>query len=176
MAPYVSVPCHPPKPLTPALRKLLISGLLSSAAIETLHTTLLTSCQATGWLDAVKDRAVQLIRSGKCNTYEQVMAALQEESKLTVIERPAANGLSSGVLVNGNGDGASGGGRWGAEGRWRENGNAPNGGHVWEEEVDVTIPNQVIEDGKKFVKQALDQIVVIEESADFDSACNFLLK
>lgn len=162
MAPVVSVPRHPPRPLTPDLRNLLISGLLSSSAIQTLNTSLLSSCQVNGWLDAVKERAAQLIRSGKCRTYQQVMAALLEESKLSVAEKTVANGLSSGVWVNGGR--ASDGQSEVAERNWHENDEGLNGGHKWEEKVDVTIPNRVIEDGKRFVREALDHIVVIEES------------
>ncbi|MCJ1266223.1 hypothetical protein MMC22_006106 [Lobaria immixta] len=162
MAPVVRVPRHPPRPLTPELRNLLISGLLSSSAIQTLNTSLLSSCQVNGWLDAVKERAAQLIRSGKCSTYEQVMAALMEESKLRLAEKVVSNGLSSGVLVNGGR--ASDSQNEVAERNWHENDKCLNGGHEWEEKVDVTIPNRVIEDGKRFVKEALDHIVVIEES------------
>lgn len=164
MAPRVSVPRHPPNRLTPDLRVRLISGLLSSGAIQNLNSTLLSSCQVTGWLDAVRDRAIQLLRSGECSTYEQVMAALQEESKGRGIEKTAAekraNGYSNRALANGGQ--ASDGEREGAERDWREY--DTDDGRVKEKRVDVTMPKKVIEDGKKFVKEALDQIVVIEDS------------
>ena len=164
MAPCVSVPRHPPNPLTADLRILLISGLLSSSAIQNLNSTLLSSCQVTGWLDAARDRAVQLLRSGECSTHEQVMAALQEESKGRAIEKPMtekpANGYSNSILATGGQ--APSGEREGKEWNWREYDR--DGGHVKEKKVDVIMPKKVIEDGKKLVREALSQLVVIEES------------
>ena len=112
----------------------------------------------------MRDRAVQLLRSGECSTYEQVMAALQEESKGRGIEKPMmekpANGYSNSILATGGQ--ASSGEREGIEWNWREYDRG--GGNVREKKVDVIMPKTVIEDGKKFVKEALNQLVVIEES------------
>lgn len=114
----------------------------------------------------MRDRAVQLIGSGTCNTYEQVMAALQEESIGTQIEKVRANRLVNGSSRGAVADGvrASGGGGEGVQRDWPENDDGLNDGFMREEKVDVTIPKKLIEDGKRFVKEALDQIVVIEES------------
>lgn len=68
-------------------------------------TTLLPSCYVNGWLDAVKDCAVDLISSGKSNTHQQIMGVLKEESEERWIEKAivkrVVNGLSSGILVIG---------------------------------------------------------------------------
>lgn len=89
------------------------------------------------------------------------MAALQEESEERWIEKIAAERYPTGALAN----------ECTASHSESEDadGNCPDeftnnmiavGGR--EEKVDVTIPKEVIEDGKKFVKDALNQIVVIE--------------
>lgn len=64
----------------------------------------------------------------------------------------------------GNGDTASGGESRFADPHRPENlAMGRSGVHVIEEKVDVTVPEKVIEDGKRFVKEALDQIVVVED-------------
>lgn len=89
------------------------------------------------------------------------MAALQEETKESWIEKTVAESRFSGAF--GNGDIASGGKNRFADPHRPENlARSRNGVHVREEKVDVTVPEKVIEDGKRFVKEALDQIVVVE--------------
>lgn len=136
MAPSVSVPSRPSGFLEPHLRNALISAMLSTRAIQDLDKTLLASCQVSGWLDAVRDRAIQLLHSGECKTYGEVMASLKEESRGRWTEK-----TGTGRLANGSYSFANGGSK----------------------KVDVTVPKTVIEEGRKAVKMALDRVVVIED-------------
>ncbi|MCJ1466568.1 hypothetical protein MMC07_005188 [Pseudocyphellaria aurata] len=136
MAPSVSVPSRPSRSLEPHLRSALISKLLSTSALQDLNNTLLASCQASGWLDAVRDRAIQLLHSGECHTYGQVMASLQKESKGRSTGNTVAGRLAKGSYTLANGG---------------------------SKKVDVAIPKTVVEEGRKAVKMALDRIVVIED-------------
>lgn len=89
------------------------------------------------------------------------MAALQEESEERWIEKIAAEQYPTSALANegtaSHSESEDADGNWPAE--FTNNMIAVRGR---EEKVDVTISEEVIEDGKKFVKEALNQIVVIE--------------
>ncbi len=79
MAPLV-VHYPPPVPLSLESRDLIISALLSTSAVTEINTQLLTACQASGWADAVRQRTRQLLRSGECATYKEVMNVLRREA------------------------------------------------------------------------------------------------
>lgn len=75
----VSISYPPPSPLPPKARDLIISTLITTSAVKNLNSTLLATCQSTGWLDAVRQRALQLLRSGECTTFREVMDVLTRE-------------------------------------------------------------------------------------------------
>lgn len=122
-----------PSPLPTDLRHQLTSALLSASAIPTLQSTLYTKCEETGWLDAVRKRAVQLIREGEevgeGVAYEEVFGRVMGEAK--------AKGRESG------------GGKGHGEGK-----------------VDVRVPEVVVNEGTKIVREALEKVVVIERKEE----------
>lgn len=78
MAP-IRIPYPPPNPLTLDLRDKIIHFLLAAGFVKTLNNELLQACQTTGWLDAVRQRTLQLLRSEQCATYSDVMDVLMRE-------------------------------------------------------------------------------------------------
>lgn len=158
MAPHHTIPIpsinksRPPS-LTPEIRSALLTALMSSSAIPKIHTTLLSSCQSTGWLDAVRERALQLLRSGECTSYREIMAVLRDEVRAPL---PQAN------EAGGGGGGQEDGNNAGERGRVRRR----KGGREEEEEeeeeyrvINVRIPAKVYNDGVRAVRKALEAVV-----------------
>lgn len=77
--PSLIIPYPPPVPLSLELRDSIIATLLHSSSIQKLNNHLLADCQATGWVDAVRKRTLQLLRTEKCATYKEVMDVLMKE-------------------------------------------------------------------------------------------------
>lgn len=129
MAPPVSIPPIPPSHLSSELRSSLISALLSTSMVPVLHSTLLSSCQSSGWLDAVRERTMQLLRNGDCGSYSELMEILVQESR------------GRGSEINGSTDSS-------------EN----------QQKTDIKIPERVVADGMRKIKEALDKVVEIENA------------
>ena len=166
MAPTLIIPPNPPTPLSQPLRTDITNALLATSTIPTLQTMLLAECHEIGWLDTVRERALQLIRTGECVTYGEVMGKVVGEAKVwgTADER-------DGKLVNGIQHSAT--GKSGVE----RNGAAKNGinsaikNGVGKEvgkdtKADVRVPDKVVREGVRVVKAALDKVVKIEEQED----------
>lgn len=149
MASRLSVPYPSPSPLTSDLRSSLTSALLHTSSIVDLHATLLSSCQSTGWFDAVRERAVQLLRSGECSTYSEVMAIIRAESRGKRGEFSGEKRLRRTRDVSSHG---------------------MNDGYGMQKEVDVNIPQSVITEGQALVKLALAPLVkVVRKEEAFSS-------
>lgn len=132
----ISVPTNPE--LTTSLRSQINTSLLSSGAIPTIHASLLHECQATGWLELIKARVLDLLRSGECVSYGEVLSVVMREIK-----------------GNGNCDGE------GAFDVKNENGNGLTNGDAQTKES-LRVPRTVVEVGTRLVRDALDLVVNIE--------------
>ncbi|MCJ1433289.1 hypothetical protein MMC27_002648 [Xylographa pallens] len=147
------IPLPPTGTLTPPLRSQLNAALLATTAIPTIHSTLLHECQASGWLDLIKARVLDLLRSGECATYGEVMAVVLQEMK----------GNSSG---RGDGGGAFAGGGVKRENENNNNGaggvNGVNGVNGGGEGASLRVPERVVEVGVRVVRGFLDEVVDIE--------------
>ena len=75
----LSIPYPPPVPLSLELRNSILATLLHTSSIKKLNNQLLADCQATGWVDAVRERTLQLLRTEKGATYEEVIDVLMNE-------------------------------------------------------------------------------------------------
>lgn len=160
MAPLLTVSSSPPSPLTSDLRSDLTSVLLSTSAIQDLHTILLSSCQSSGWLDAVRERALQLLRNGECRTYGEVMEVLVREVRRRTsddVKQPRGvlgvgqqenNGFASSDRVNGSDKGRDGTGD-------------STSRSASQKQVDIRIPEKVIREGTKVLREALDKTIGI---------------
>ena len=130
----VSIPIQ--NPLPPSLLTTINTHLLTHtpSTLTTLHNTLLHECQASGWLEAVRLRARELLRSGECASYEEVLWKIIAEAKGKKEKEKEKDG------VNGNGNGGG------------NNGN----------KTDVRIPEELVREGVRIVKGALEEIIEFE--------------
>jgi len=131
----VNVSDPPPSPLPTSLRNDITSALFSQTeAIPTLQKTLLAECEKAGWLDAVRECSLQLLREDGSRSYKDVMAILVNEA------RDQGEGGKS------TGDAA-------------KNGKASVGRR---EVVEVKMPEIAVEGGTKIIRDALAEIVEFE--------------
>lgn len=122
------IPAHVPTPLPAPLRTATTTALVAASAIPTLHSALTCACQETRWLDAVRERSLQLLRSGECVTYGEVMGRILRE----------ARGVDDSGVEDGEGGGKE------------------------EKKVDVRVPEGVVREGVRVVREALEAVVVVE--------------
>ena len=169
MAPVrpVSVPFPPPSPLPPDLRQSLLSALLSTSAISRIHISLLSACQASGWLDAARARALQLTRNGESLSLDEVMDIMLKEAKIgaeRADEIPAGQSVERDVY-----------GSREVNGLVSPTTNKSDGKHDQvefdnalndfgktsraEKNVNITLPQAVTDDGLKIVRESLEKIV-----------------
>lgn len=125
-------------PLPPRLRNALNTALLSSNSIPAIQAALLHECQASGFVAAVRARVRELLRSGQCASYGEVMARIMAEIR-----------GEDGMLSNGNGNGT---GAAAAAAAAAGAGGSPER---------LKVPVRVIEEGVRVVRQALEGVVEI---------------
>ncbi|MCJ1446283.1 MAG: hypothetical protein MMC23_006788 [Stictis urceolatum] len=135
----------PSSPLTPHVRSQINTALLTSNSIPKIQAALLHECQASGFITALRARCLELLRSGECASYGELMGVVMQEVR----------GDNVGVIGGDSGGGSSGGGI-------KENG--VNGtGTGKKEEGRLRVPKRVVEEGVGVVKSALEGCVVFGE-------------
>jgi hypothetical protein len=83
--------------LTPTLKSNINNALIAHNAIPKIHAALLHECQASGFTASLRARALELLRSGECNKFGEVLDRIMLELK-----PDSENGRGS---VNGNSKG-----------------------------------------------------------------------
>lgn len=149
-----------------------------TTTLEDLHQTLLSSLQRAGWTERVRALAIELLRAGRAETFEE---AFEEVVGLVV----GGGGGSKDANTNGdasvntsvNGNGVEGEDR-DAEGEEEEegegqgfiNGNGTSGsngvGNGNIEDIDVRIPEAVVGEGMRFLQEALDGVLSTDGEGD----------
>ena len=126
---------------SPALQSDIASALTASRGVRRVEATLRHSLQSSGWTDNLRTYCLDLLRRGECSTYDELMARIVKDS------RPGVRGETDGKMVDG------------------VNGNAVNGdadGHIGGprsvEEGGVQIPQSVVKEGLKVVRNELEEI------------------
>ena len=76
----IKISYPPPASLTLETRDSIISCLLATDSIKELNNELLAASQATGWVDAVRKRTLQLLRSGECSKYHDIVRVVIQEA------------------------------------------------------------------------------------------------
>ncbi|KAL8802938.1 MAG: hypothetical protein Q9182_003488 [Xanthomendoza sp. 2 TL-2023] len=135
----ILVPPHTPKPLPNHLRFELTSALLSNSAIPVIQSTLYDGSRDSGWIDAVRERAKQLISTGQATTSQQVMEQLVKEARDRSKSQPNIQGGLAHHQKSERGVQAT-------------SGPAP---------INIRFPEQAIIEGKKAVRTALKDIVEV---------------
>ena len=132
----ISVSSPLTRPISAELKSQISHHLLETGTINAIHAALLHQAQASGWTDALKQRSLELLRSGK-HTYGDVMKSIMEEARGKAPDQ-LANGLD-GEKRNGV----------------SKNGTTING----DARTDVKIPDIVVERGMDALKKILESIV-----------------
>lgn len=135
----VTVPIQSTSNLPPNLRSSINNALVSHNAIPAIQTALLNECQSSGFVTALRARVLELLRSGQCTSYGDIMATVMAELKANAIQDgsgPFVNGgtVMVGEEINGSGTVDSG---------------------------QLKVPARVIEEGVKVVRGALEGCVDI---------------
>ncbi|KAF2011435.1 hypothetical protein BU24DRAFT_466146 [Aaosphaeria arxii CBS 175.79] len=115
--------------LTPELRNDIYSALLCGTGIRNIESTLNQELQQSGWLDKLRGYMVQQLRDGEVTSVDELMSKVMEKLRGNDAD---ANGTTNGV-------------------------NGVNG-HADTEEVDLKIPDKVLKDGSKVVRQELQRV------------------
>lgn len=64
----------------PATQTQLTTALVDAGSIQTIQTALLHELQASGWAINLKNHVTQLMRSGECTKYDDLMDRILEEA------------------------------------------------------------------------------------------------
>ncbi|KAJ5098025.1 hypothetical protein N7532_005026 [Penicillium argentinense] len=147
-----------------ALESDLLTKLSATSALEDLQETLLGSLHRAGWTERVTGLATELLRAGRCETFEEVMEAVVASSEgrtHTALGSKNAPATENGSTAA-NGTKANG---------TKKGGNATKEADILQpydplkyiEEVDVRIPNTVVDEGVRGLKDILREMVDLEE-------------
>lgn len=169
----------------PDVSEAVLSHLISSNKVEDLHTSLVNSLAAVGWTDRVRKLAFELLRSEKNNHFEDVVDRIVSLATTT----GDGDGILSGKrkrdgeesddkLPNGDGklkrprNGASNDKSNSQDTVKQENGEH-NGIHTdavtdGDLESSVRIPAQVVNDGVKFLQEAMHDIFSSDDEKNTD--------
>lgn len=120
------------RPLSPALRSAINEALIANNAVADIQAALLHECQLAGFTTAIRARVVDLLRSGDCTTYAEVLREVLGEIRSATAESDTAGGTAR---LNG------------------EEGDAAD------EDRKLKVPKRVMEEGVKKVKAALETCV-----------------
>lgn len=144
-----------------ALESDLLTKLSATSALEELQETLLGSLHRVGWTERVTSLATELLRAGRCTTFDDVMAAVVASAEGRThpalgSKHSEQNGEANGVKEkksNGTKKGDSD----------KNSDNAPYDPIKYIEEVDVRIPESVVDEGVRGLKDILREMVDLED-------------
>ncbi|RAL04222.1 uncharacterized protein BO80DRAFT_340930, partial [Aspergillus ibericus CBS 121593] len=138
----------------------LLQHLTSTPALEDLHTTLLSSLQRLGWTERIRKLAQELLRGGRCErfdeVFEAVVASAEGRKHPVLVEANRIKQSQSQSQQSSNGQGASGGIGIGNDDDGIEN----------FETYDVRIPQAVVDQGVRAIKEVLREVVVADDGGD----------
>ncbi|KAJ5690706.1 hypothetical protein N7462_005098 [Penicillium macrosclerotiorum] len=146
-----------------ALESDLLTKLSATSALEDLQENLLGSLHRMGWTERVTSLATELLRAGRCETFDDVMEAIVASAEGR--SHPALGSKNA----EQNGDATPNGSK-----ESRSNGTKKGGGgsssdnKPWDplkyiEEVDVRIPENVVDEGVRGLKDILREMVDLED-------------
>ncbi|KAL8963902.1 MAG: hypothetical protein Q9183_004860 [Haloplaca sp. 2 TL-2023] len=140
----IIVPAHIPKPLPNHLRAELQAALLSNSSIAAIQSALFNTSRDAGWMEDVRKRAKQIIGNGEAMTPKAVMEKLIKEAQGETASRRNIPGGMRRVQKD-EGVGAS--------------------GNPTEPTVSVKFPEAATKKGKVVVRDALEDLVDVENTA-----------
>ncbi|KAJ5184239.1 hypothetical protein N7492_001855 [Penicillium capsulatum] len=159
-----STPAGGPSATPDALESDLLTKLAATSALEELQESLLGSLNRAGWTERVTSLATELLRAGRCETFEDVMEAVVASAEGR--SHPALGSKHSdhpeGGASNGTKEGKANGTKKGDESNSE---NSPYDPLKHIEEVDVRIPETVVDEGVRGLKDILRDMVDLEDEA-----------
>lgn len=145
-----------------ALESDLLTKLSATSALEDLQETLLGSLHRAGWTERVASLAAELLRAGRCETFDDVMDAVVASA-----EGRSHPALGSKNTTEQNGSATSNGTKEGKANGTKKGSNKeaeqPYDPVKYIEEVDVRIPNTVVDEGVRGLKDILREMVDLED-------------
>ncbi|PYH96959.1 hypothetical protein BO71DRAFT_154772 [Aspergillus ellipticus CBS 707.79] len=143
----------------------LLSHLTNTPALDDLHTVLLSSLQRLGWTEKIRRLAQELLRGGRCERFEEVFEAVvaSAEGRGHPFLPPSANNHPNSNNNNNNNGNNSG------NGNGNGNGEAGNDSALSAAaDEDMRIPQAVVEQGVRAIKEVLREVVVLEVEDEGD--------
>lgn len=150
-----------------ALESDLLTKLAATSGLEDLQESLLGSLHRVGWTERVTSLATELLRAGRCKTFDDVLDAVVASAEGR--SHPALGSKHS----EQNGDATSNGTKEGKVNGTKK-GNASSGDNKdnnpydpvkYIEEADVRIPEAVVDEGVRGLKDILREMVDMEEES-----------
>lgn len=126
----------PPPTEPPQTQADILTHLQTTNAFEDLHQTLQSSLQRMGWTEKIRKLALELLRAGRCERFDEVVDAVVA----------TAQGRKEVITNLGSG------GKGGADAETE----------AYFEDVDVRVPRVVVEQGVRALKEVLGEVVVLE--------------
>ncbi|KAJ5650390.1 uncharacterized protein N7484_004113 [Penicillium longicatenatum] len=152
-----------------ALESDLLTKLSATSALEELQESLLGSLHRVGWTERITSLATELLRAGRCETFDDVMAAVIASAegrqhpalgaKHTENGDSSTNGAAKEGKANGTKKGSS-------DDKNQDNG--PYDPLKYIEEVNVRIPDDVVAEGVRGLKDILRDMVDLEDETNGD--------
>ncbi|CAG7922145.1 unnamed protein product [Penicillium olsonii] len=135
-----------------ALESDLLVKLSASCALEDLQENLLGSLHRLGWTEKVTTLAAELLRAGRCETFDEVLAAVLASAEGR--HHPALGSKAT------NGESASNGSK--EINGTKKGKDTPYDPLKYIEEVNVRIPEPVVEEGVRGLKDILREVADLE--------------
>ncbi|KAJ5894744.1 hypothetical protein N7495_006435 [Penicillium taxi] len=146
-----------------ALESDLLTKLSATSSLEDLQESLLGSLNRCGWTERITGLATELLRAGRCETFDDVMDAVIASAEGR--SHPALGSKHSaeqnGVSANGTKDKSNGTKKGKSTGA--NNPDGPYDPAKYIEDVDVRIPEAVVDEGVRGLKDILREMVDLED-------------
>lgn len=136
-----------------ALESDLLVKLSASCALEDLQETLLGSLHRLGWTDKVTTLATELLRAGRCETFDDVMAAVLASAEGRSHPALGAKATNGEKTSNGTKE---------TNGTKKGNKDHPYDPLKYIEEVDIRIPETVVDEGVRGLKDIIREVADLE--------------
>ncbi|RAK82114.1 uncharacterized protein BO72DRAFT_491739 [Aspergillus fijiensis CBS 313.89] len=149
----------------------LLTHLLTTPALDDLHSTLLAALQRTGWTEKIRRLAQELLRGGRCERFDEVIEAVVASAEgrrhPSLLAAPGKKKNGAATIKDEDDDDDD--DDVHANGKKSGNNNS-NGGNAnnaeYFETVDVRIPCAVVEQGVRAIKEVLRDVAVLEGDGD----------
>ncbi|KAJ5083476.1 hypothetical protein N7456_012903 [Penicillium angulare] len=151
-----------------ALESDLLTKLSATSALEDLQESLLGALHRTGWTERVTGLATELLRAGRCESFDDVMAAVvasAEGRSHPALGSKHSTEQNGDATTNGAKEGKANGTKKGDSDKKKNVDDTPYDPSRYIEDVDVRIPDSVVDEGVRGLKDILRDMVDLEDEA-----------